>query len=84
MLGSWVVGLFEIDPLPEVESPNWQLTRSRRSSPPLHQTAFDSARLELYACSDVNLLLRQPLVRVTGVREWVGVRRTRRRVQQSF
>lgn len=27
----------------------------------MHQTTFDSARLELYDCSDVNLLLRQPL-----------------------
>ena len=44
---------------------NWQLTRSRRSPPPLHQTAFDSARLELHDCSDVNLLLRQPLASFT-------------------
>ena len=39
---------------------NWQLTRSRRSPPSLHQTTFHSARLELHDCSHVNLLLRQP------------------------
>src|SRR5258708_29385641 len=34
---------------------------SRAGPPSLHQTTFGSARLELYDCSDVNLLLRQPL-----------------------
>ena len=41
---------------------NRHLTRSRAGSPSLSQTTFDSGRLELYDCSDVNLLLRQPLV----------------------
>src|SRR5713226_2045655 len=40
---------------------NWHLTRRRAGPPSLHQTTFDSASLELYDCSDVNLLLRPPL-----------------------
>ena len=40
--------------------PNRHLTRSRARPPSLHQTTFDPARLELYDCSNVNLLLREP------------------------
>jgi hypothetical protein len=47
-------------PRPKAVS-NRHLTRSRARPPPLHQTTFDPARLELYDCSNVNLLLRQPL-----------------------
>src|SRR5437879_4501821 len=47
-------------PRPKAVS-NRHLTRSRTRPPSLSQTTFDFARLELYACSNVNLLLRQPL-----------------------
>jgi hypothetical protein len=52
-------------PRPETLS-NWHLTRSSAGPPSVHQTTFDSARLELYDCSDVNLLLRQPLGKDQG------------------
>ena len=47
-------------PRPKAVS-NRRLTRSRARPPSLSQTTFDFAHLELYACSNVNLLLRQPL-----------------------
>ncbi len=47
-------------PRPEGSVSNRHLTRSRAHPPSLSQTTFDFARLELYACSNVNLLLRQP------------------------
>ena len=45
---------------------NRHFTRSRASSPSFPQTTFDPARLERYDCSDVNLLLRQPLAVLIG------------------
>src|ERR1700693_2617792 len=50
-----------LGPPPPKAVPNRPLTRSRARPPPLHQTTFDPARLELYDCSNVNLLLREPL-----------------------
>src|ERR1039458_2676827 len=47
-------------PRPDAVS-NQHLTRSRATPSSLPQPPFDSPRLELYDCSNVNLLLRQPL-----------------------